>query len=358
MEQKEGQRLRQDETETLDLELYPELKGIVEKPFVRNKDFHIQLKKPVAKIIVTIKSDYTAFRKEIERLLREKGVEIDDRKNILNFIDCSHDIIYKDTLDDFPVQGDSKNDFESDPSDPSDPPKQKDTQEKTKIVNISECLKKHSGPVTVSGNIVGLSEPFKMISSVERECKCGRKSEEFIPPLYKLDAVSTCPRCKSVYKNTIKYKNAITVNLQDNEKFSDIEKLTCILLDIAVENIKPGEKIIVTGDIHVRPKSKTVFLIPKVFSEKIDYVNKEQITLDDKDIDAIKRFVKLKGDKIIESLVDMFDPSIIGNNLAKESLLFSLVSTGNDLESIRKHSSRTRIHVLIAGKPGLGKALY
>ena len=93
-----------------------------------------------------------------------------------------------------------------------------------------------------------------------------------------------------------------------------------------------------------------------MFSEQLEYVNKEQITTNDKDIEAIKRFARLKGPFIIEALVDLFDKSIIGNNLAKEALLYGLVSAGNDLQEIRKNRTRNRINVLLAGNPGLGKS--
>ena len=54
-------------------------------------------------------------------------------------------------------------------------------------------------------------------------------------------------------------------------------------------------------------------------------------------------------------MVDLFDKSIIGNNIAKESLLYGLVSAGNDLQEIKKNRTRIRINVLLAGNPGLGK---
>ena len=65
---------------------------------------------------------------------------------------------------------------------------------------------------------------------------------------------------------------------------------------------------------------------------------------------------RLKGPFIIDALVDLFDKSIIDNNLVKEALLYGLVSSGNDLQEIRKNRTRNRINVLLAGNPGLGKS--
>jgi DNA replicative helicase MCM subunit Mcm2 (Cdc46/Mcm family) len=182
----------------------------------------------------------------------------------------------------------------------------------------------------------------------------------FNPPLYSLtEGYNKCSKCGDSYKrdkDTIEYRNAITVYLQDNEKFNDIEKITCILLNIDAEDIRIGERVKVTGDIHVRPKFNKGSLVPKVFSEQLDYANREQITTNDKDIEAIKRFARLKGSSVIEALVDLFDKSIIGNNIAKESLLYGLVSAGNDLQEIKKNRTRNRINVLLAGNPGLGKS--
>jgi DNA replicative helicase MCM subunit Mcm2 (Cdc46/Mcm family) len=55
-------------------------------------------------------------------------------------------------------------------------------------------------------------------------------------------------------------------------------------------------------------------------------------------------------------LVNMFDESIIGNELAKEAMLYSLVNAGNDLDDIKNKRLRNRLNVLLAGNPGLAKS--
>jgi len=97
-------------------------------------------------------------------------------------------------------------------------------------------------------------------------------------------------------------------------------------------------------------------LIPIVFADELEYENKNELTTNEKDIESIKRFAEQKGTKVIESLVNMFDESIIGNYLAKEALLYSLVNAGNDLEDIKNKKPRCRLNVLLAGNPGLAKS--
>jgi DNA replicative helicase MCM subunit Mcm2 (Cdc46/Mcm family) len=352
---------RRENVESIDITPYPDLADTVERIYIRGKNLYIELKKPRKDIIiVTIHFKFTPFIKEIGRRLKEKGVDKEDAKDILNLIENNNAVIYKDHS---AAISNDYNDLDKRDVIPngSDASNASDVQEK-KIVNVSECLKLHRDEVKATGNIVGITEPFKMVSAVYRECGCGEEKHEYNPPVYSLTEEkesSKCPKCDKHYKPTIdsvEYRNAITVYLQDNEKFNDIEKLTCILLDIDTERIIVGEKVNITGNIHIRPKSNQICLIPKVFAENLEYVNREQITVNDRDIEAIKRFAKLKGSSTIESLIDMLDRSIIGNNIAKEALLYSLISTGNDLQEIKKHKTRNRINVLLAGNPGLGKS--
>jgi hypothetical protein len=82
----------------IDIESYPNLVDIVEKCYIVGKNLYIELKKPKKdKIIATIKSEYTVFRKEIGKLLKEKSVAKDDSIKILDMIDNSTDVIYKDS---------------------------------------------------------------------------------------------------------------------------------------------------------------------------------------------------------------------------------------------------------------------
>jgi phosphotransferase system HPr-like phosphotransfer protein len=119
--------------EYIDFSSYPNLKDVVEESFINGKNFHIRLKKPTnAKIIVTIKQEYSPFRKEIENRLKEKEVDKQDIKNILGLVDNSHEVIYKDAaVATNTIANDLKKENpESDQSDQSDP-------RKKEIVSVS-----------------------------------------------------------------------------------------------------------------------------------------------------------------------------------------------------------------------------
>ena len=197
----------------IDIGDFSNLAEVIGKCFINGNNLFIQLKKPKEDtIIVTIKQEYTAFRKEIDKLLKEKEVDKEDAKKILFLVDNSHESIYLDNT--YSTNNGAKI-SKSDQPDLSDSP---DLNKKTIIVNVSECLKLHYGRVEVSGNIVGMSERFKMIASVKQECNCGEAVKVFDPPIYKLEDESHCFKCEKRYKRdkeSIEYKNALTVYLQD-----------------------------------------------------------------------------------------------------------------------------------------------
>lgn len=349
--------------EYIDIAPYLYATDLIETAFIEDGHLHLHLKFNQAKIIATIFSKHSTFRKQIEKLLKEKEFAKEDSRKILTFVDEIHSILHKDPQEAKPERNpiNTKED-ESDQSDQSDQTKMSEVEDQIKNVTISECLKLHSGKVQVMGNIVAVSEPYQMVSIVIRSCACGEHTKSFFPPTYRTyedNGERKCPECKMAYNikdKLTKYRNAITVCLQDNEKFNDIEKLTCILLDIDIGSIRVGDRIRVIGEIFVRAKSNKAFLITKVFSEQIEYIDKENIELTEKDIEAIERFARIKGPRVISALVDMFDKSVIGNNQAKEALLYSLINAGDDSQDIRKKRPRKRIHTLLIGKPGLAKS--
>ncbi len=88
----------QSNIDIIDIKPYPEVREIVERCYVKNKHIYIELKKPKDIVIATIKGEYTTFRKEIERLLKQKGVDDKDANKILQVVDNSYKIIYKDNV--------------------------------------------------------------------------------------------------------------------------------------------------------------------------------------------------------------------------------------------------------------------
>jgi hypothetical protein len=150
--------------ENIEIGIYPDINDIIEKCYMIGNNFFLKLKKPKeSKIIVTIKTDYTSFRNQIEKLLKEKGIEKDNIKNILSMVDNSNEIIYKDTIT---AAGftDVDNDFEnkaleSDLSDLSDLQKEEKDLE---VVNVSDCLKLYRGKVKVKGTLKEYQNPMTL----------------------------------------------------------------------------------------------------------------------------------------------------------------------------------------------------
>lgn len=243
---------------------------------------------------------------------------------------------------------------ESDTSDASD---KKDNE----ILNVSDALKLNRGFSKVKGSIRSISEPFKLIQGYNAECPCGRyvKEDKFEVPIYKEPKLSfSCKSCNGFITLNYDYVNALSIELQDDDIFSDIERLNCILLDTDTRNIKIGEKVIIKGQIHIIQKNQKGNLLPVLFSRNhVDYQNRNEIVISELDKQAIKRFAKMFGEKVVLKLVDMYDRNIIGLDTAKKGMLLSLVSSGDDSSNTSSNrGTRTRIHCLLVGNPGVAKS--
>lgn len=244
-----------------------------------------------------------------------------------------------------------------DESDASDTPE----VNKMELLSVSKALKLNSGYINVKGSIVSILEPHKMVQSYKFECYCGlvTREEHFEVPLYKQPklATSKCNKCHGTNIN-YDYINAISLELQDDEQFSDIERLDCILLDTDTASIKIGERVEIRGSIHVINKNQKGNLVPVLFSRNlIDYPNKNDTTISELDKDAIKRFALRYGEEVISKLVDMYDKSVIGSDVAKKALLLSLASAGDDTKILRNNKgNRKRMHSLLVGPPGVAKS--
>jgi replicative DNA helicase Mcm len=230
-----------------------------------------------------------------------------------------------------------------------------DTYDKENVISISECLRLHLGNVKVRGTIVSISKLYKMIKGVLFVCnKC--YSEEYMPnqiPKDHLDSYKRCSNCKEYMKvDRCNYVNAVKVEIQDSDKFSDIEKLSCILFDEYTLDIQIGSKVVVAGSVQII-QQKSGKSIPRLYSSFIQYENKQKFELSGQDISAIHRFKKIKKGLLVESLTKMVAPSVIDLDIVKKGLLLSVVSTSED---INVDGNRERLHVLLISNPGIGKS--
>ncbi|MGD9673850.1 MAG: AAA family ATPase [Candidatus Nitrosocosmicus sp.] len=266
----------------------------------------------------------------------------------------------------------------------------------TDIISVSECLRRHSGNVSVKGTISSYSSLYKLIKSVTFECMdCEWRQTLYYPDptsfygqkntldddtgniTSMMTMMRKCDSCdgKSV-KRVPGYVNAVTIEIQDSETFNDLEKISCVLFDENTKDIQIGSGVVIAGKIKIiNQKNKKSF--PCIYSTSIHYENKEKLELTKLDIEAINRVTKKEGNNMIKLLTKMFAPSIIGMDLVKQGMLLSAVSTGydnttisnlddfNNSESIVHRTNndkscheegRNRIHLLLISNPGNGKS--
>ena len=173
----------------------------------------------------------------------------------------------------------------------------------------------HSGIVSVEGSITGQTLLYKLIKTNYVCTNCGHHVQtiydKFISTRFK-NRDKSCPNCNEKCLPTDEYVNAITIELQDPDSFSEVERLPVVLFDEDTKNIQVGEKVIVEGDIQIIPSNIKETLSTYVYAKSIQYENREVLTLTQQDIEAIERFAKLNGSKVIDKLASMFAPSIIG----------------------------------------------
>ena len=119
----------------------------------------------------------------------------------------------------------------------------------------------NSGEIYVQGMIISRTPIYKMISCYSERCinnECGYlKEHQFEQPRSSIKS-RRCPDCRNEYTTLfdIKFLNATTIELQDIEKFNEIERLSVILFDNDTIDINIGEKVIVNGELHVEDIQK------------------------------------------------------------------------------------------------------
>jgi replicative DNA helicase Mcm len=237
------------------------------------------------------------------------------------------------------VSGADKIDFQPEP------------QDDTRVISVSEAQRRHSGSLQVQGMITSLSQLYKMVTVTNFECLyCGTAERTLhdipvlLPPIK-----TTCVSCdKNMMRSkSHEYVNAVTVELQDTDTFSEIERLPVVLFDNDTKNIHVGERVSVSGRLHVIQQKGRSF--PFVYAQAIEYESREEIILTARDIEGIERFAKLKDS--FSKLISLFAPSIIGYDHVKKGLLLCAANAVSD-----NQTKRSRLHAILVGDPGLAKS--
>ena len=236
-------------------------------------------------------------------------------------------------------------------------------------LSVSEAIRKKEGYVEVTGRLIGQSPIYNRISAINQKCKCGyeRRLEYTDKPKFKssIPEFASCFKCNNEnefpsLRSEYEYVTTVDIELQDPDKFNEIECLSVHLFEKDTENIVLGETVSITGFLHIvrRNDNRNSKAITVLYAESIEYIEREEVTLTEKDIkeiEAWKLAVENQGKSITDELVKKFAPTIIGNEHNKKGLLYVCANAGvkNDEKRIPR---RLRIHALLIGDPGLAKS--
>jgi MoxR-like ATPase len=188
-------------------------------------------------------------------------------------------------------------------------------------VSVLEAKRKHEGTWTILGKIVTVSE----MCVIEMETETG-----------------------------VVYKDAKSIQLEDIEKLDENERLDVMLYNDDITNVIPGEVVEIVGNIELvsknakKSKVKTVV----VNATSIKYVNRKELIISNKDIEAIEKFAHSNYElNLTERLGVLFAPNVVGHKDAKLGLLRSIVGGDN-------HGQRGggRINTFMVGDPGTAKS--
>lgn len=264
------------------------------------------------------------------------------------------------------------------------------------VLSVSDAIRLHSGKVKTLGRIVGVSPPYKVVTSITWDCPaCGYETvDELDPPLPFFSPLHRkCPMCNFTNNNNNgngkqkqkqsdlidlialpEHGNAKSISFQDGEPKDDLEKLHVVLQgDEETRKVKVGETAIITGTVYIlsagggggaanssssMSKNNSGKLFPVLYADSIRYEREEEKPITEEDIAEFKKFAQ--NPSVIDELVSMFAPNVIGHSDPKLGLLRSAVNTKNNDIIVTINSTgniRNRTHTLLAGDPGTAKSI-
>lgn len=205
------------------------------------------------------------------------------------------------------------------------------------IKSVSEAIELSKGDISVKGIITGKSEPSMVIVSSTATCWNCEAEDVAIshnPPLLLHERKNSwrCINCREKGSGTdlkYDYEPSIKIRIRDEDVLKDTE-LRVILYGKDCMDVEYGETVIIKGAIHVlQTHGKSPSLIPYTFSNSIRYVSKKEIVVSEKDKEANKKFASYPN--VLERLVSMFAPNVIGEKDKKLALLRSMVNAQSDI---------------------------
>ena len=190
--------------------------------------------------------------------------------------------------------------------------------------SVLDVKRIHRGAVTVLGKIVTVSE------------------------MYVIEVRTVPPETSS------EFKDAKFIQLEDTEKLDENERLDVILYDDMTINVVAGEVVEISGKIQIEnkkgnDKSKNAKKVVVLHATSIKYINRKELVITPKNILTFDRFASYP--KLIQRLLSMLAPNVIGHNDVKLGLLRSIVG-GDDHEQ----RGGGRVNTFMVGDPGTAKS--
>jgi DNA replicative helicase MCM subunit Mcm2 (Cdc46/Mcm family) len=235
------------------------------------------------------------------------------------------------------------------------------------IISVSEATSLDAGIHKIEGVISAIWPKQKLIEKIGHRCvNCNILNEGYAtgrlsngkPTIFQI--VKSPKKCTNCGKNHLvedkthtTYTNAAQVELRNPDTYSEIDPLKVVVFDKDAEEIvhHVGEKVIITGLIHIELVFNKWKRFPYLYAKSIKYESKEKLVLKDSDIEVIRALVREKGNNIINYLGEnYFAPKVIGYNDVKKGLLLCAASTNLD-------TNRKKLNAALLGDPGTAKSL-
>src|SRR5919106_570361 len=237
--------------------------------------------------------------------------------------------------------------------------------------------------ITVYGQIVAQGKIHSMIKGGQYQCSRCRGIDyiEYERPSYPGDDEAPqimhriCRFCDEegleegsrdhqqamqLHRVGIEDKRAVKIELMDTEAYDAIDTLAVVLFDEHAKDVKVGEYVIIRAKFYLQASSHNRRMYHGVlYAHDVRYTNRNTYELRPEDFTRARKLVDLVGeDNVIKLLVFCYSRyRIVWNDLIKEALLYAEVSAGRDvIGKGSENERRKRIHVGIAGNPGLGKS--
>jgi replicative DNA helicase Mcm len=236
-------------------------------------------------------------------------------------------------------------------------------------LTVSQALRTNLERFQVRGQIATVTTVYNMVSAVNLTCSgCSNqwkvsyeKKPKFNIPDTNRISCNGCKNEEATINLTPEWIPALDIQLQDTEKFNDIERLTVKLFGNDTIDVRAGEIILVKGyrDVIRRNEGNNSGRYITVFySESAEYTGRDKIELNQQviqNIEARKSEVTKEGKNIIDLLVEKLSPTVVGHEFVKKSLLLAAANAGIE-NNDNRDPKRLRIHILVAGDPSLAKS--